>query len=167
MHQVDKAVQYVKRLVREQRASSHVASAIGSIKTLRGVRKLMVNLPWLSRLHMASPLLPSGSFSNLYKGFYCGQEVAVKILKDLQDDAAQYNEFLQEVSIMRKVGASMKLNIRGTAAPTTPSSNSLLWPQRWPQIGGGGQAAAAFAEACPGGKPALVEPPEATAAAGC
>jgi serine/threonine protein kinase len=57
------------------------------------------------------PLLPSpstslpnkGSFSNLYKGFYCGQEVAVKILKDLQDDAAQYNEFLQEVSIMRKV----------------------------------------------------------------
>jgi hypothetical protein len=30
--------------------------------------------------------------------------VAVKILKDLGDDAAQYSEFLQEVAIMRKVG---------------------------------------------------------------
>jgi aminopeptidase-like protein len=29
--------------------------------------------------------------------------VAVKILKELQDDASQYQEFLQEVSIMRKV----------------------------------------------------------------
>lgn len=45
----------------------------------------------------------SGSFSNLYKGAYCGQEVAVKILKDVADDTAQYQEFLQEVSIMRKV----------------------------------------------------------------
>ena len=37
----------------------------------------------------------SGSFSNLYKGSYCGQEVAVKILKDVADDTAQYQEFLQ------------------------------------------------------------------------
>lgn len=28
----------------------------------------------------------------------------MKILKELQDDASQYQEFLQEVSIMRKVG---------------------------------------------------------------
>lgn len=26
----------------------------------------------------------SGAFSNLYRGSYCGQEVAVKILKDVQ-----------------------------------------------------------------------------------
>ncbi|KAL6759463.1 kinase-like domain-containing protein [Haematococcus lacustris] len=45
----------------------------------------------------------SGAFSNLYRGSYCGQEVAVKILKDVQDDTSQYQEFLQEVSIMRKV----------------------------------------------------------------
>eukprot|EP00200_Dunaliella_tertiolecta_P000588 CAMPEP_0202367158 /NCGR_PEP_ID=MMETSP1126-20121109/17486_1 /ASSEMBLY_ACC=CAM_ASM_000457 /TAXON_ID=3047 /ORGANISM="Dunaliella tertiolecta, Strain CCMP1320" /LENGTH=612 /DNA_ID=CAMNT_0048962361 /DNA_START=237 /DNA_END=2075 /DNA_ORIENTATION=- len=45
----------------------------------------------------------SGAFSNLYRGNYCGQEVAVKILKDVQDDTSQYQEFLQEVSIMRKV----------------------------------------------------------------
>jgi tRNA A-37 threonylcarbamoyl transferase component Bud32 len=45
----------------------------------------------------------AGSFSNLYRGRYCGQEVAVKILKDARDDAAQHSEFLQEVSIMRKV----------------------------------------------------------------
>mmetsp|Transcript_5063 Transcript_5063/g.10998 ORF Transcript_5063/g.10998 Transcript_5063/m.10998 type:complete len:609 (-) Transcript_5063:1179-3005(-) len=47
--------------------------------------------------------IASGAFSNLYKGSYCGQEVAVKILKDVQDDTSQYQEFLQEVSIMRKV----------------------------------------------------------------
>ncbi|GBF88923.1 hypothetical protein Rsub_01422 [Raphidocelis subcapitata] len=56
----------------------------------------------ISQLHIDSKVA-AGSFSNLYKGFYCGQEVAVKILKDLGDDVAQYNEFLQEVSIMRKV----------------------------------------------------------------
>jgi len=37
----------------------------------------------------------SGAFSNLYRGSYCGQEVAVKILKDVQDDTSQYQEFLQ------------------------------------------------------------------------
>lgn len=47
--------------------------------------------------------IASGAFSNLYKGSYCGQEVAVKILKDVQDDTSQFQEFLQEVSIMRKV----------------------------------------------------------------
>ncbi|KAI8470540.1 MAG: kinase-like domain-containing protein [Monoraphidium minutum] len=56
----------------------------------------------IGQLHIDSKVA-AGSFSNLYKGFYCGQEVAVKILKDLGDDAAQYSEFLQEVSIMRKV----------------------------------------------------------------
>ncbi|KIZ01398.1 Serine/threonine-protein kinase CTR1 [Monoraphidium neglectum] len=56
----------------------------------------------INQLHIDSKVAV-GSFSNLYKGFYCGQEVAVKILKDLGDDAAQYNEFLQEVAIMRKV----------------------------------------------------------------
>ncbi len=37
----------------------------------------------------------SGAFSNLYRGSYCGQEVAVKILKDVADDTTQYQEFLQ------------------------------------------------------------------------
>lgn len=56
----------------------------------------------ISQLHIDSKVA-AGSFSNLYRGYYCGQEVAVKILKELQDDASQYQEFLQEVSIMRKV----------------------------------------------------------------
>ena len=63
----------------------------------------------ISQLHIDSKVA-AGSFSNLYKGFYCGQEVAVKILKDLQDDASQYQEFLQEVSIMRKVGQEQGQN---------------------------------------------------------
>lgn len=56
----------------------------------------------ISQLHIDSKVA-AGSFSNLYRGYYCGQEVAVKILKEMQDDASQYQEFLQEVSIMRKV----------------------------------------------------------------
>ena len=39
--------------------------------------------------------IASGAFSNLYRGSYCGQEVAVKILKDVHDDTSQYQEFLQ------------------------------------------------------------------------
>lgn len=56
----------------------------------------------ITQLHIETKIA-SGSFSNLYRGFYCGQEVAVKILKDIQDDSTQYQEFIQEVSIMRKV----------------------------------------------------------------
>ncbi|KAF8063034.1 STY17 [Scenedesmus sp. PABB004] len=56
----------------------------------------------ISQLHIDAKVA-AGSFSNLYRGYYCGQEVAVKILKEMQDDASQYQEFLQEVSIMRKV----------------------------------------------------------------
>lgn len=56
----------------------------------------------ITQLHIETKIA-SGSFSNLYRGFYCGQEVAIKILKDIQDDSTQYQEFIQEVSIMRKV----------------------------------------------------------------
>ncbi|GIL93113.1 hypothetical protein Vretifemale_20566 [Volvox reticuliferus] len=56
----------------------------------------------IALLHIEAKIA-SGAFSNLYKGTYCGQEVAVKILKDVHDDSSQYQEFLQEVSIMRKV----------------------------------------------------------------
>lgn len=39
--------------------------------------------------------LAQGSFGTLYKGTYCGQEVAIKILRDVQDDPQQYEEFAQ------------------------------------------------------------------------
>ncbi|GIL50268.1 hypothetical protein Vafri_6477 [Volvox africanus] len=56
----------------------------------------------ITQLHIEAKVA-SGAFSNLYKGTYCGQEVAVKILKDVTNNSTQYQEFLQEVSIMRKV----------------------------------------------------------------
>lgn len=39
--------------------------------------------------------LAQGSFGTLYKGTYCGQEVAIKILRDVHDDPQQYEEFAQ------------------------------------------------------------------------
>ena len=47
--------------------------------------------------------IASGAFGDLFRGVYCGQDVAIKILRGVQDDSVQYQEFLQEVAIMRKV----------------------------------------------------------------
>ncbi|KAK9850773.1 hypothetical protein WJX84_012168 [Apatococcus fuscideae] len=47
--------------------------------------------------------IASGAFGDLFRGNYCGQDVAIKVLKNVQDDSQQYREFLQEVAIMRKV----------------------------------------------------------------
>ncbi|KAL9659899.1 hypothetical protein QQ045_024709 [Rhodiola kirilowii] len=45
----------------------------------------------------------AGSFGDLYKGTYCSQEVAVKILKPERVNADMLREFSQEVFIMRKI----------------------------------------------------------------
>lgn len=45
----------------------------------------------------------SGSYGDLYKGTYCSQEVAIKVLKAERVNAEMQREFAQEVYIMRKV----------------------------------------------------------------
>jgi len=45
----------------------------------------------------------AGAFGDLYRGVYCGTDVAIKILRNVATDSAQFGEFLQEVNIMRKV----------------------------------------------------------------
>uniref|UniRef100_A0A7N0UGI1 non-specific serine/threonine protein kinase n=1 Tax=Kalanchoe fedtschenkoi TaxID=63787 RepID=A0A7N0UGI1_KALFE len=45
----------------------------------------------------------AGSFGDLYKGTYCSQEVAVKVLKPEHVNADMLREFSQEVFIMRKI----------------------------------------------------------------
>ncbi|KAE9447412.1 hypothetical protein C3L33_20693, partial [Rhododendron williamsianum] len=45
----------------------------------------------------------SGSYGDLYKGTYCSQEVAIKVLKPERIDSDLQKEFAQEVFIMRKV----------------------------------------------------------------
>jgi serine/threonine protein kinase len=45
----------------------------------------------------------NGSFGDLFQGTYCGQDVAIKILKPERLNENLHREFMQEVSIMRKV----------------------------------------------------------------
>lgn len=45
----------------------------------------------------------SGSYGDLYKGTYCSQEVAIKVLKTERVNTDMQSEFAQEVYIMRKV----------------------------------------------------------------
>ncbi|GMH40072.1 hypothetical protein BSKO_07976 [Bryopsis sp. KO-2023] len=56
----------------------------------------------VSNLQITSRIA-AGSFGNLYKGLYYGQEVAIKVIKDVQENIKQFQEFMQEVAIMRKV----------------------------------------------------------------
>lgn len=45
----------------------------------------------------------SGSYGDLYKGAYCSQEVAIKVLKPERVNTEMLKEFSQEVYIMRKI----------------------------------------------------------------
>ena len=47
--------------------------------------------------------IASSTFGHVYKGQYYGQDVAVKIIKDVMENPQLHNEFMQEVSIMKKV----------------------------------------------------------------
>ena len=49
--------------------------------------------------------IASGSFGDLYKGVFSGKDVAIKVLKtgQYQDQANMLREFMQELSVLRKV----------------------------------------------------------------
>ncbi|KAF8013419.1 hypothetical protein BT93_I1311 [Corymbia citriodora subsp. variegata] len=47
--------------------------------------------------------IASGSYGDLYKGTYCSQEVAIKVLKPERVNSDMQKEFAQEVFILRKV----------------------------------------------------------------
>ncbi|XP_026393985.1 serine/threonine-protein kinase STY46-like [Papaver somniferum] len=62
----------------------------------------------------------SGSYGDLYKGTYCSQEVAIKVLKPERVNEDMQQEFAQEVYIMRKVRHKNVVQFIG-ACTKTPS----------------------------------------------
>ncbi|XP_047315989.1 serine/threonine-protein kinase STY8-like [Impatiens glandulifera] len=56
----------------------------------------------------------SGSFGDLYKGTYCSQEVAIKVLKPERISKDMLTEFAHEVFIMRKIRHKNVLQFIGT-----------------------------------------------------
>ena len=70
--------------------------------------------------------IASGAFGVLYRGHYCGQEVAIKVLKT-GDKASQeevHREFAQELNILRKVRHKNIVQLIG--AMTTPPRLCLV-----------------------------------------
>lgn len=66
----------------------------------------------------------SGSFGDLYKGTYCSQEVAIKVLKPERVDVDMLKEFSQEVFIMRKIRHKNVVQFIG--ACTQPSNLCIV-----------------------------------------
>ncbi|XVF00828.1 hypothetical protein REPUB_Repub04eG0035700 [Reevesia pubescens] len=66
----------------------------------------------------------SGSYGDLYKGTYCSQEVAIKVLKPERINTDMQKEFAQEVFIMRKVRHKNVVQFIG--ACTKPPSLSII-----------------------------------------
>ncbi|GLJ40447.1 hypothetical protein SUGI_0833400 [Cryptomeria japonica] len=56
-----------------------------------------------SKLLKLDRKVASGSYGDLFRGTYCGQDVAIKVLKPERLDVDLQREFAQEVFIMRKV----------------------------------------------------------------
>ncbi|CAI6010379.1 unnamed protein product [Closterium sp. NIES-65] len=68
--------------------------------------------------------IASGSFGDLYRGTYCGQDVAIKILKAERLNDSLQQEFAQEVFIMRKVRHKNVVQFIG--ACTKPPNLSIV-----------------------------------------
>jgi len=70
--------------------------------------------------------IASGAFGVLYRGSYCGQEVAIKVLKTGEKSSQEevYREFSQELSILRKVRHKNIVQLIG--AMTTPPRLCLV-----------------------------------------
>ncbi|XP_062086878.1 serine/threonine-protein kinase STY46-like [Humulus lupulus] len=69
-------------------------------------------------------MVASGSYGDLYKGTYCSQEVAIKILKPERINTDMQREFAQEVFIMRKVRHKNVVQFIG--ACTKPPSMCII-----------------------------------------
>jgi len=75
------------------------ADDIPSLKASGNVNDWEIDL---SQLQIVAKIA-GGAYSNLYKGQYYGQDVAVKIIKDEKERFCRYDEFMRELNIMRKV----------------------------------------------------------------
>ena len=60
--------------------------------------------------------IASGAFGDLYKGAYCGQDVAIKIVRNVQDNTQQFQEFIQASIKVSKCYRNQLRVVRHTVA---------------------------------------------------
>ncbi|XP_057731678.1 serine/threonine-protein kinase STY46-like isoform X3 [Arachis stenosperma] len=79
---------------------------------------------WDERCLRCEKKIASGSFSDLYKGIFCNQDVAIKVLKDDHLNENIQREFYQEIYILSKI--QHKNVVRFFGACTKPPNHYLV-----------------------------------------
>ena len=71
--------------------------------------------------------IASGAFGDLFRGSYCGQDVAIKILRNVHEDSQQFQEFLQVRWLVHvHAGWWCEFGLGGAAA-AGPASKTGVW----------------------------------------
>ncbi|KAL2939716.1 Serine/threonine-protein kinase STY17 [Bienertia sinuspersici] len=121
---LDDEIKKLKGLSRAAVGDHHLEADICFKGVVKGTTGRVDEIDIERKLLKVGSIVASGSHGDLYKGNYCGQEVAVKVLKSVHVNSDVVKEFFQEVKIMRKL--QHKNVVQFIGACTKPPNLFLL-----------------------------------------